>query len=158
MTTPDTPDTPNTSDTLDTGDGSRCVEQSVDVQAPIDEVWAALTDPAELGEWLGGEVDLDVRPEGSGRVVDLDGTVRDVLVTAVEHHRRIAWHWWDDRNGLSSVEVTVEELGESTRVSVLEMLVPSADDERRAVACQRRWARATGDLWLRLSAVARVTR
>ena len=84
--------------------------------------------------------------------------MRDVLVTAVDHHRRIAWHWWDDRNGLSSVEVTVQDVGESTRVRVVEMLVPSTDDERRVVACQRRWARATGDLWLRLSAVARATR
>jgi uncharacterized protein YndB with AHSA1/START domain len=153
-----TPDTPNSSDTLDTSDGSRLVEQLVDVEASVDEVWAALTDPAELGEWLGGDVDLDVRPSGAGRVVDVDGTVRDVLVTTVEHNRRIAWHWWDDRNGLSSVEITVEDVGDSTRVRVVEMLVPSADDERRVVACQRRWARATGDLWLRLSAVARATR
>ena len=147
------PHVPQPHDGPDAGDGAR-VEQCIDLDASLDDVWSALTDPAQLGEWLGGEVSLDVRPAGVGRVVDTDGTARDVLVTDVEHHRRIAWHWWDDRDGLASVELTVEEIGERTRLRVVEVLVPSGDDEPRITACARRWERATTELWARLSATA----
>jgi uncharacterized protein YndB with AHSA1/START domain len=136
------------------------VEQHVELDAPIDDVWDALTDPDQLAAWLGGEVDLDVRPAGTGRVVDDDGTVHEVLVTTVDHHRRIAWHWWDDRNGLSSVELTIEEVGDATHLRVVEVLVPSTGDSERVVACTRRWTRSTAALWARLSltGVARARR
>ena len=145
-------------DHLDGVAGARAVEQRIELDAAIADVWTALTDPTQLGEWLGGDVELDVRPAGTGRVDDDDGTVRDVLVTDVELHHRIAWHWWDDRNGLSSVEVTLEETGSTTTVRVVEVLVAAGDDgERRVTVCRRRWARATSELWMRLSATA-VTR
>jgi uncharacterized protein YndB with AHSA1/START domain len=136
------------------------VEQHVTLDAAIDDVWDALTDPDQLAAWLGGEVQLDVRPAGTGRVVDEDGTVRDVLVTTVDHHRRIAWHWWDDHNELSSVELTIEAIGDAVRLRVVEVLMPSAGGSERVVACTRRWTRATGELWARLSltGVARTRR
>jgi uncharacterized protein YndB with AHSA1/START domain len=154
-------DAPALDHDLDTAATSAVVEERIELDAPITDVWAALTDPDQLGEWLGGDVELDVRPAGAGRVVDTDGTVRDVLVTAVDAHRRIAWHWWDERGDLSSVEITVEEVGPATAVRVVEVLVPSDGDEhRRVTACSRRWARATTELWMRLSttAVARAPR
>ena len=127
---------------------STTVSREVELDATLDEVWSALTDPEELTAWLGAEVELDLRPAGGGRVVDRDGTVRDVLVTDVEPGRRLAWHWWDDRGELSSVEVTVEQLVDATRVRVMEVVAASspAAGTARASALTYRWSSRLGSL------------
>ena len=99
-------------------------EQVVDLDATIESAWAALSDPDELARWLGSSVELDVRPGGRGRVVDDDGTVRDVLVTAVDDRQAIAWHWWSDDGELSSVELRIDECDGHARLHIVEMLVP----------------------------------
>ena len=106
-------------------------EQVVDLDATIESAWAALSDPGELARWLGSSVELDVRPGGRGRVVDDDGTVRDVLVTAVDDRQAIAWHWWSDDGELSSVELRIDERDGHTRLRIVEMLVPGAARRRR---------------------------
>ena len=86
-----------------------------------------LTDPDELAEWLDAEVDLDLEPGAVGRVIDPDGTVRQVLVTDVEPGRRLAWHWWSDDDELSSVELVLEPLDDDrTRVRVTETITASS--------------------------------
>jgi uncharacterized protein YndB with AHSA1/START domain len=128
------------------------VERSVDLDAPIDEVWQTLTDPGELTEWLGAEVSVDLQPGGVGRVVDPDGTVHQVLVTAVEPGQRLAWHWWEDGGDLSSVEITTVPLTPGTRVRVIETTTIEPAPWR-AQACARassltasRWPTAFRDL------------
>ncbi len=103
------------------------VIREVELSAPVDVVWAVLTDPDELAEWMGGEVDLPLEPGAVGRVTDPDGTVRQVLVTDVEPSVRLAWHWWSDDGELSSVELVLEPLDDDrTRIRVTETL--TADD------------------------------
>lgn len=97
------------------------VERSVVLDAPAGDVWPVLCDPAELESWLGERVELDVRPGGCGHVIDDDGVRREVLVTAVEPGRRLAWHWWADGGELSSVEITLVPVGAGTRVEVVEV-------------------------------------
>ena len=123
------------------------IEQTIDVDAPIADVWEAVTDPDALADWLGAGVDLDVRVAGTGRVVDHDGTVRQVLVTDVEPGQRLAWHWWSDDGELSSVELTLEPLVDATRVRVVEVLLPATGGSLQASA------RLASCRW---SAVARV--
>jgi len=84
------------------------IVREVELSAPVDQAWAVLTDPDQLAEWLGGEVDLVLEPGAAGRVTDPDGTVRQVLVTDVVPGERVAWHWWSDDDELSSVELVVE--------------------------------------------------
>jgi Activator of Hsp90 ATPase homolog 1-like protein len=91
------------------------VVEEIAVDGGPDDVWAAVV----AGEWLGDDVELDVRVGGTGHVTD-DGATRQVLVTAVEPGRRIAWHWWSDDGDLSSVEVTVVPDGAATIVRVVE--------------------------------------
>lgn len=97
------------------------VEQSTEIDADLDEVWEVLTDPDALGRWLGREVELELAPGAAGRVVDPDGTVRQVLVTDVEDASRIAWHWWEDDGPLTSVEITLSPTPSGTRVAVQEI-------------------------------------
>src|SRR5690606_18168100 len=89
-------------------------------------------------------VELDIRPEAVGHVVDDDGSRREVLVTDVEHERRVAWHWWDDDGELSSVEITLEPLIHSTRVRVIETIGTASVP--RVSACAGRWSSALSAL------------
>ena len=144
---------------LDDDHTSERFEQVIELGTTIEAAWAAVSDPDELAQWLGASVELDVRPGGRGRVVDDDGTVREVLVTDVDERRGIAWHWWSDGGELSSVELRVDEHEGRARLRIVEMLVPTsvrADDERRAAVaeCSRRWTAATSRLWCRVGVAA----
>ncbi len=81
------------------------VEQHIELDADLAEVWRVLTDPDALAGWLGRRVELDLRPGGSGQVIDHDGACRDVLVTEVDDAGRIVWHWWHEDGPLSTVEI-----------------------------------------------------
>jgi len=101
------------------------VEQSVDIDADLDEVWQLLNEEGGLSTWLGGDVELEVRPGAAGRVIEADGARRDVLVTDVESAgdaHRIAWHWWLEGGPLSSVEILAVPTSTGTRVTVVERL------------------------------------
>ncbi len=135
---------------LDDGQAAVRFEQVVDLGTSIESAWAALSNPDELAQWLGSSVELEVQPGGRGRIVDDDGTVRDVLVTAVDELHGISWHWWSDGGDLSSVELRLDEHDGRARLHIVEMLVPTARDadaRPAVVACSRRWTAATARLW-----------
>ena len=116
------------------------ITRTVELDAPADEVWRALTEPERLGDWLGSQVELDVRPGGDGVIVEPDGAVRRAQVDEVEPVRRLALRWWpEDGSGpASKVELDLEATPAGTRVVVTETLVPSAP-----VSC----ATSAGDRW-----------
>lgn len=141
---------------MDSIDDVQRVVQQTSFDASVDDVWPAIADAEGLAGWLGAEVDIDVRRFGAGRVVDHDGTIRQVLVTDVEVGRRVAWHWWSDCGELSSVELTIADVGGRTVLSVSELLTPrsDADADSATASCRRRWTRATSSLWNRVNAFA----
>jgi uncharacterized protein YndB with AHSA1/START domain len=143
-------------DHLDDGRTAARFEQVVHLDATIESAWAALSDPGELARWLGSSVELDVRPGGRGRVVDDDGTVREVLVTAVDDRQAIAWHWWSDDGELSSVELRIDEYDGHARLHIVEMLVPGphTDEQSSITRCSRRWTAATSRLWRQVGIAA----
>jgi len=128
MSNPDTSQTePEPSHPAERAPAEQVVRQ-VELSAPVDVVWAVLTDPDELAEWMGGEVDLALAPGAVGRVTDPDGTVRQVLITDVEPGERLAWYWWSDDDELSSVELVLEPLdGERTRIRVTETMTADVE-------------------------------
>ncbi len=80
---------------------SESVDREVDLDAPPDEVWPAITDPARLGAWLDADVELDVRPGGEGRFTFPDGEVRHALVHEVDPGRELSFSWWRPVTGAS---------------------------------------------------------
>jgi uncharacterized protein YndB with AHSA1/START domain len=122
------------------------VERSVVLDAPAEDVWEALADPHELVEWLGVDGTLDLQPGGTGHVVDPDGTVRQVLITAVEPGHRLAWHWWPEGGDLSTVEIVTYPADHGTRVHVVETTIADPAPWRaqacataRSTAIDRHW-------------------
>jgi uncharacterized protein YndB with AHSA1/START domain len=154
---PDDGGTGTTDEHLDDAGSAARYEQVVDLDTTVESAWTALSDPDELAQWLGTSVDLDVQPGGRGRVVDDDGTVREVLVTAVDERHGIAWHWWSDDGELSSVELRIDERDGHARLHIIEMVVPgrSHGSDRSAIArCSRRWTSASARLWTRVGAAS----
>ena len=97
------------------------VERSVDLPAPPEEVWEAVTDSEQLSRWFGGDVELDPRPGGGGRFVD-GGSARRARVDEVEDGRRLAFRWWpEDGDGpVTRVELVLEPSPVGTRLVVVE--------------------------------------
>jgi uncharacterized protein YndB with AHSA1/START domain len=78
------------------------VRRDIEITGTTDEVWACLTDEEALADWVageGGEVHLDVRPGGTGHVIDRDGNDRLVLVERIDVGRVLEWTWWSDDDG-----------------------------------------------------------
>ena len=74
------------------------VTREVVLEAPLDEVWEALTDPGQVEEWF-----------------TEDGEERELVVEEVETQRRVAYTWEEGH-----VAIEVEEVEAGTRVVVTE--------------------------------------
>jgi uncharacterized protein YndB with AHSA1/START domain len=74
------------------------VKREVVLEAPLDDVWDALTDPEQLEEWFSE-----------------DGEERQLVVEEVETRRRVAYTWDEGH-----VAIEVEEVESGTRVVVTE--------------------------------------
>lgn len=86
------------------------VTRSVDLDAALDEVWAAVADPELRQAWLDDE----------------DALGRELVTESVDARRSLSWTWWrpEDPASASMVEVVLTELvGGGTRVAVTERLV-----------------------------------
>lgn len=102
------------------------VERHVEVPASTEKVWERVTDSSMISDWMGGEIEIEsvvggsitFKPDGGPEVW---GTVEEVV-----DGRRIQWSWRTD-DGLPSlieIELSPQEGGESTLVSVKETLLP----------------------------------
>lgn len=113
----------------------RRILRQVELAAPRDEVWRAITTPARLAAWLGGEVRLDPRPRGRVRWHPDGGQVMVGEVIAADPPFRLVFVWGPDgpaRPGEpcrlpARVEMTLERLdGAATRLTVIESVLEPA--------------------------------
>lgn len=131
------------------------VERHVQLDAPADEVWQALTDDDALSDWFGGPVTLDPSPGGEGRFEEPDGTVRRARVDEAEPGRRLALRWWpedDDDGTISTVAFELTPRPGGTHLVVVER--PLLLGARASV---RAWSGDRGRAWARLLSTAGAT-
>jgi uncharacterized protein YndB with AHSA1/START domain len=91
--------------------------------AEPDEAWEWLIEPEHLGEWLGGDVDVDPVPGGEFHIrFDDGGGERTGFVEELDQdERRFAFWWRRPEDELSTrVEISLEETDEGTMVRVVE--------------------------------------
>jgi uncharacterized protein YndB with AHSA1/START domain len=93
------------------------VTREVELDAPREEVWEALTDADELAEWFANDVELDPEPGGEGVFRWDDGEERHAVVETVEPERLFEFSWDDSR-----VCIELAEVAGGTRVLVRETL------------------------------------
>jgi uncharacterized protein YndB with AHSA1/START domain len=127
---------------------------SVTIDAPIDEVWAAITTPARIKEWFFGvdtESDWEVgsslvhRGEWQGKPYEDKGEI-----LRIDPPKLLVHTHWSDVSGTPDApehyqEVTwaLEEQGDRTRLTVSERNLPS--EEAKQVSDQS-WTMVLGDL------------
>jgi uncharacterized protein YndB with AHSA1/START domain len=105
------------------------VRREIVLEAPVEDVWEALTDPEQLAEWFANEVELDVREGGEGRFRWADGETREASIDTVEPPRRLGFTWAEPGEDASRVELTLEEDGGgATRLTVVESAPEGAAD------------------------------
>jgi uncharacterized protein YndB with AHSA1/START domain len=111
------------------------VTRSVDLDAAVDDVWRAVTDPDERARWLD----------------DPDAVSRRVRVDEATPGEQLVWTWWQpgEEDDASTVSVVLSPLATGgTRVIVTESLPAFAPVQARASARARGGARATAiSLW-----------
>ena len=112
------------------------LEREVTLPASREDVWTALTDPAQVRTWFGADVEWELRPGGAARFSSLeDETSRAGVVEAVTPAETLRYRWWpedgpeDEMEAASEVTYTLEDVPDGTRLTVTEQpLTPGASD------------------------------
>lgn len=102
------------------------IERTVELAAPPDQVWAALTTADGLRSWFGDEVVIDLRPGGAARMTWTGKKyTADIRVERVEKPTVFGFTWKisglpDDDPRRTYVEFTLEPGSPGTRLRVVE--------------------------------------
>jgi uncharacterized protein YndB with AHSA1/START domain len=107
------------------------IEKSLTIAAPLNKVWAALTDPVALGEWMADDsVEVDLRMDG---IYSLFGGETTGHFTYIKAPRILEYTWrqgeWPREWADSIVRWELEPAGVDTRVHLLHKNFPN-DEER----------------------------
>lgn len=71
----------------------RTVEKVLELDAPVERVWRAITDPAELARWFGDEAEVDLRPGGDAAMTWENHGRYAMRIEEVDPPRRLVWSW-----------------------------------------------------------------
>ena len=107
--------------------GAFTVRRTIAIAAPIEKVWAAVTEPEQLSRWFGQRTVLDELAVGAGGTFSFDGygDVR-VRVEELDPLRAVAYRWSNQGAGelddahSTVFRFTLEEAGEGTQLTVVE--------------------------------------
>ncbi len=138
-------------------DDTLSIHRELDLGIGSEELWQAVTDPTVLGDWFGQVVELDLRPGGSGAIVDDDGALRRLVVTRIDDGRTLGFTWWrDDAPGeVSTIELDVVPTGDGSRLVVRETFAGPLDGiTASASAAWRSWGTRLLALWAMVAALA----
>jgi len=133
------------------------IEREILIHAPVDVVWAVVTETAHISGWFSDSIELDLRPSGTAVLHwDMHGTVHG-RVERVEPPRFFSFRWVvgpgselaEDNSTL--VEFSLSPEGESTRLKVVESgfrdLAGHDDEKQRHFDSHRRgWELELGQL------------
>ena len=126
------------------------ITRHVDLDTSADELWELVSDPDQMATWLGDSVDVEVRPGGTGTVVD-DEIVRHVEIEEVDESRRVSFTWWEsgDRSTASRVEFVIGTTADGgSRLTITETLPDQSPRLlARASAGRMRWEVRVLALW-----------
>ena len=105
-------------------DDTLTVETEIELEAPANEAWAAVSTPEGLAAWLAPVVELPAVEVGAaGRIVDDDAVTHVVAVRCVNVGRSVTFTWWREDEPADASTVTIELVpvdNGHTRVRVVE--------------------------------------
>ena len=129
------------------------VRRELEIRAPRERVWAALTEPDHLLRWFPDKrAEINLRPGGNA-VLEWDEAKAEAVVDVVEPPRRFVFRWRPEGLGrpFTTVSFTLEELGDgtSTRVRLVESGFASLPDQIETQSQKGNdegWAHELGEL------------
>ncbi len=105
------------------------IERNLFIDAPVDVVWAVLTESDHVSGWFGDEAEIDLRPGGEF-TNKWDGEpgqhVEHGRIEKVDAPRHFSYHWFRDPDSgtreehSTLVEFTLNPEGDGTRLRVVE--------------------------------------
>jgi uncharacterized protein YndB with AHSA1/START domain len=121
------------------------IDRQIEIAAPIDRVWRALTNPAELSAWFQVTIEGEI---AAGKEVQMTTTHLAknqqsfrVLFVELDAPRKFVWQWHPgmkdpqvdySKEPRTTVTFTLEQHGRGTRVSVAETGFDAISLDRRA--------------------------
>ena len=139
------------------------IERTVELAAPPDKVWAALTTAEGLAAWFGNEATIDLRPGGAASMTwAQEGFTAQMRVERVEEPAVFGFTWGiyglpDQDPRRTYVEFTLEPAGGGTRLTVVESGFAQLPDDAYHKAFggnTEGWAKELGELAAYLDAAA----
>jgi uncharacterized protein YndB with AHSA1/START domain len=109
------------------------IEREVLVEAPVDVVWAVVTEPSHVASWFGESAEIDLRPGGAALFTWEKHGSAHARVERVEPPHVFSFRWArplgaEPREGNSTlVEFTLAPEGEGTRLRVVESGFPALE-------------------------------
>ncbi len=107
---------------------------------PIERVWSAITDPAEVRQWFGDQSEYDLREGGEGFLRWGDTAIR-MQVTVLDPPHRFSYRWASGPESDLSVpfakatqtlvEYTLEEVPGGTQLTLIESGFASQPEQER---------------------------
>ena len=120
------------------------IERETVIDAPVQRVWALITEAEHLGRWFGDAgAEIDLRPGGAMVLRWTEHGTSRGRVVAVEPHTRFSYRWapFKDPGGeepvegnSTLVEFTLAPEGDGTRLRVVESgfaALEGSDEQRR---------------------------
>jgi uncharacterized protein YndB with AHSA1/START domain len=133
------------------------IERETLIEAPVEVVWAVVTDPDHISGWFSDSVELDLRPGGE-MTLRWDGshTVQGRVERVEPPHffsfRWVVGHGQDLAEGNSTlVEFALAAEGDSTRLTVVErgfadLAGPDAENQATHDGHRSGWKKELGEL------------
>jgi uncharacterized protein YndB with AHSA1/START domain len=131
------------------------IERTVELAAPPDKVWAALTTAEGLAAWFGNEATIELRPGGTASMRWAEeGFTAHMRVERVEEPTVFGFTWGifglpDNDPRRTYVEFTLQPAGAGTRLTVVESGFAQLPDDAHRKAYDGNtdgWAKELGEL------------
>ena len=107
------------------------VRRELEIRAPRERVWAALTEPEQLVQWFPTKrAEMELRP-GGGAVLEWEEATADAVIDVVEPPGRLVFRWRPEGldRPFTTVSFTLEEIADGTRLTLVESGFASLPDQ-----------------------------
>jgi uncharacterized protein YndB with AHSA1/START domain len=116
------------------------IEREILIDAPLEAVWAVVTEPEHVGGWFSDSAEIDLRPGGDGTLTWEEHGACRARVEKLEPPHSFAFRWARPGRGepgegnSTLVEFSLSAEGESTRLRVVESGFPQLDGSEQEKA------------------------
>ena len=141
------------------------IRRELVVEAPIEQVWEALTNAEHLSKWFGDSAEVDLRPDGRARFGWSEfNDSSEAIVEVVDRPSRFSFRWealpdTPVEQASTLVEFSLESVGEGTRLILVESgfaALPEDAYDHRFEENSSGWTAELKDLSVYLAAVSSV--